>query len=225
MSEINAWHFNSDRWKRKDIDTLRQSIEPTRSLENRSALIIGSGFMPFLLGVVAPKYITFVDYHESVVQGVSSRIDAIQHAQSWNEYIEQMRSRLEPTPSHFTAFEAEVHTASHLGLLHQSYGAVRSLAQEVHISLVAGDITDHATANKVAGSLDGTTPVFVNLTNVATHIAEGNNIWQRRRNLPGAWQQTAQFMDSAGVPPGAVVVDSDDGLVRPHVFTRETYRV
>lgn len=225
MTDVHGWYHCTDLWRKRDIESLRAQLELSSNVDNRSALIVGCGFMPFMLDVIKPDHITFVDYHEGVVRSVAQRVEAMNHAKSWLEYTEIVKQDLDEHPNRLNGFNTEIAKAAKLGLLHQKYDKVRKIAERATIATIIGDITTDSTALEVAESLEGTVPIFVNLTNVASHIERQKRKMGQRKDMQVAWDITKRFMDIAGVPNEAIVADSDDFLLNTKIYRRSEYRV
>jgi hypothetical protein len=213
---------SNDRWNAEAVHQLSAMLPETDPDEQRSALVIGNGMMPYLLTVVRPDVLVIADSDIRAIAKTKEEIQAAAHFNSLEEYTAWIREDLAGFGNTTFDFDAELRRARRSKLVSSAgFSALKHAAEHVRVSSVCGDITDKETASEIQEALDGTRPIFANLTNVASWLRPYGPFSSKQIG----WDKTREFLDAVGMAEDAAIVDSDHSLLRPRVFRKDEYRL
>jgi hypothetical protein len=223
ISGINRPHTHSnDHWTAETVRQVAMLLPDTDAETSRSAVVIGNGMMPYLLPLIRPDLLVLTDINPLPPAYTLGEIRLVAQANSIDEFRSERTEEYDSKPYGSFDFSREFKRARKAGLASATgFAALKKAAQHVEVKTVIGDLTERATASQVRDALEGTQPVFINLTNVASALRTHGPLSSKKRG----WSQTKKFLDRIGIPDDAVVVDSDEHLLHPRAFKRHSYRV
>ncbi|HEX7963133.1 MAG TPA: hypothetical protein VF466_00935 [Candidatus Saccharimonadales bacterium] len=212
-----AYPFANDRWNMGTVASLRLRLEAQRTpIEQATALVIGSGGLPYLFGHAEVSAVCSADASDGVIKMNRWRVATLQDHDAWDAYHMAVGQCLGYSDNQRYEIEREIASNS---TLQRHYGLTRERAAAAELRGYPGDIRRTAAHIGQAVADEGRAFTLVNVTNVASYAGTMGETGR---------QVMSRIVCDLPLAPDAVIVDSSHtyaasgGLV-PRLYTQAEY--
>lgn len=210
------FRFANDLWRPDTVTDLKDRLNSqTTPPEQSAALLIGSGGLPYLLGMLreAPR-IFDVDYNDQVLAMTAWRTAHLRNHRNWTGYHQSIARELSAsTALQRASYTNERRVARDSGL-QGDYAQTRARSEEADFTFMRADIRVIASHIGTIANREDRLFTLVNFTNVGTYLGA---------SLLQALPALGRIVDRLPIAPDAVIIDSLPNLV-PKLYTLEEYR-
>lgn len=146
LLECPPFSVSNDVWRDKAVT--RALGQQQRGAEHTAALIVGTGGLPYTLGMLATTYIVQSDLHQEVLTNTTKRLEAFEEADDWDSYIATLQESVDRSvkdPHRCATLDAaifeEFKAYRHWGIAtDEAFSLIKRRAQAVRLVPVLGNI-------------------------------------------------------------------------------------
>jgi hypothetical protein len=204
--------FANDLWETEIVQDLRERVQKQEPPNKEAALVVGSGGLPYILGLLRSGLIVYlVDLHKEVTDLSLRRVDLLQDHHSWETYEPDVADNL--SGGSYANCLKEQARAAQSGL-RVDFALTKAKAAEAELRPVNGDFRKLAPIIGQTAVKEGLRFTFVNATNVARELATDAD--------PTGMLAVQQALSELPLTQDAVVVYSSPHL-QPNICTPQEH--
>lgn len=199
-----AYPFSNDRWTRTQTMRLKELLakQDPEQKDRATALVVGSGGLPYILGYLGASRIVVLDRAQSVIDSVKMRISTLAESSSWQDYRERVEPKI--ADRRHGSFIREYRMAAMTELL-GDFSVARAEASRIEVVGREGNIAETLPALGSELADEDRLATMINITNVADYV-RAEHTHARRAAI-------ARLVGCLPLAESAVIVESGPGII------------